>query len=109
MSATVAFHRLATREFVTVRRWYAGRSPATESRFVLAIDATVSRIAANPLAGSPAAGGCRWLRVRRFPYLLYYAPLGPNEVVVYAVAHASRQLNYWRGRMKRPWAKSQLH
>lgn len=102
MSATVAFHRLATREFVTARRWYAKTSPATESRFVQAMDATVSRIATNPLMGSPAAGECSWLRVRRFPYLLYYAPLGPTGAVVYAVAHASRQLNYWRGRMKRP-------
>lgn len=102
MSATVAFHRLATREFVTARRWYAGRSPATEGRFVQAVDTTVSRIVANPLAGSPADGGCRWLRVRRFPFLLYYAPPSSTGVVVYAVAHASRQHNYWRGRLKRP-------
>jgi plasmid stabilization system protein ParE len=102
MSATVAFHRLATREFVAVLRWYGGRSPATENRFVQAVDTTASQIAANPLSGSPADGGCRWLRVRQFPFILYYAPAGSSGVVVYAVAHASRQLNYWRRRLKRP-------
>jgi plasmid stabilization system protein ParE len=98
----VTFHRLAAEEFVTVRRWYARRSPATEARFVAAVELAVQSIEANPAAGTSYRGPYRWVRVRRFPYLIYYEAPDPTMVLVYAVAHARRRPGYWRRRVNRP-------
>ena len=97
----VIFHRLATAEFVAARRWYARRSAAVEARFVAAVGAAVQLIQTTPDAGAVFRGRYRWVRARRFPYLLYYAPADESVVVVYAVAHARRRLGYWLRRVSR--------
>jgi hypothetical protein len=38
--------------------------------------------------------------VRRHPYLVIYAELG-DHIVVFAVAHTSKQPGYWRERLAR--------
>jgi plasmid stabilization system protein ParE len=98
----VIFHRLAIAEFVAARRWYAQRSSPAADRFVAAVDATVHVIDATPDLGALFLGRYRWVRTRRFPYLLYYAPTDATTVAVYAVAHASRRLGYWLRRVNRP-------
>ena len=102
MSVTVSFHRLAAAEYVAARRWYARRSLAAEARLVDAVRAAVQRIEANPGVGSPSVGACRWVKLRRFPYLLHYEQTGPTAVDVYAVAHASQRPGYWLRRVTRP-------
>lgn len=98
----VAFHRLAATEFVAARRWYAVRSAAVEVRFVAAVAAAVQRIDTNPAGGSLWAGAIRWVRVRRYPYTLFYEEMTPGDVLVYAVAYARRQPGYWIRRATRP-------
>jgi plasmid stabilization system protein ParE len=102
VSVVVSFHRLAAAEYVAARRWYARRSPAAEARFVGAVQAEVQQIAANPGAGSPSVGRCRWVKVRRYPYLLHYEQTGPTTAEVYALAHARRRPGYWTRRVNRP-------
>jgi plasmid stabilization system protein ParE len=99
---TVIFHRLATREFVEARRRYARYSPLTEARFVASVRAAVERIDANPHIGSSFRGPYRWVRTRRYPYLLHYEAIGPGLVRVYALAHARRRPGYWLRRVNRP-------
>jgi plasmid stabilization system protein ParE len=94
----VSFNRLAGREYLAARRWYARRSPATAQRFQDAIDDAVRWIAASPQAGSPFRGRFRWVRVARFPYLLYYEVVDPTHVVVWAVSHQRRRPGYWQRR-----------
>ena len=60
----VIFHRLATAEFVTARRWYARRSPAAEARFVAAVGAAVAIIKATPDLGATFLGRYRWVRTK---------------------------------------------
>jgi plasmid stabilization system protein ParE len=98
----VIFHRLAAAEFVATRRWYARRSATVETRFVYAVDAAVRLIEATPDTGALFLHRYRWVRTRRYPYLLYYDPSGPTAVVVYAIAHARRRLGYWLRRVNRP-------
>ena len=99
---TVIFHRLAAEEARTAARWYARRNPAAAARFQLAVDEVVQRIAAAPDQGAPFRGPYRWMRVRRFSYVLYYAIIDPSLVRVYAVAHTSRRPGYWLRRRTRP-------
>jgi plasmid stabilization system protein ParE len=64
----------------------------------------ISTIAQNPERFSPyesvrAKLGVRRALVDRFPYVIAYKVLA-NEVLVIAVAHASRRAAYWRHRAK---------
>jgi hypothetical protein len=98
----VVFHRLAAREFVEARRRYARVDPLIEARFVAAVRAAVQRIDTNPHLGSLIRGPHRWVRIKRYPYLLIYEEIGPDLVRVYAVAHVRRRPGYWIGRVNRP-------
>jgi hypothetical protein len=98
----VLFHRLAARDFVTARRWYARRSAQAEVWFVAAVAATLRFVEANPLLAPAYRGNYRWQRVRRFPYVLYFEPIAAGAVYVYAVAHAGRRPGYWLRRVNRP-------
>jgi hypothetical protein len=40
----------------------------------------------------------RWMRVKRFPYLLYYEIRDPQPVLIYAIAHGRRRPAYWMRR-----------
>ncbi len=99
---TIAYLPLAAREFRVVYRWYARRSAAAAARFRLAVDQVERRIAAAPDQGALIHHRFRWMRVRRYPYVLYYEILDPIQVIVYAVGHTSRRPGYWLGRTRRP-------
>lgn len=73
-----------------------------EARYVAAIDAAVRLIETTPDTGALFRTRYRWVRTRRYPYLLYYDSSEPTAVVVYAVAHAGRRLGYWLRRVNRP-------
>src|SRR5262245_46815422 len=98
----VVFLRLADREYLDAFRWYAAKSIFKAQRFRDAVGHSVGRIAANPAIGAPSLRGCRWVRVRRFPYLLYYDTVIPGLIRVIAVAHQGRRPGYWLRRLSRP-------
>ena len=56
------------------------------------------RIVADPDSLPQVWGGFRRIRVRRFPYVLFFKRLDAQTVGVYAVAHTSRRPGYWRRR-----------
>jgi hypothetical protein len=58
----------------------------------------VQRIATAAEQGAPYQQSYRWMRLNRFPYLLYYEIRDEQSVLVYAVAHARRRPGYWRRR-----------
>lgn len=98
MGATVVFHRLAAREYRDSRDWYAVRSASVAERFRIAVDRAVDRIAAEAEALPVLSGQYRWVRVRRFPYLLIFRRQSPETIMIVAVAHTSRRPGYWRRR-----------
>lgn len=91
----VLFHRLAQREYQAARRWYAQRSPQAARRFQDEVAKAVQRIASRPDQGPLYHGVHRWVRTRSFPYLLYYRRVGPDHLLVTAVAHSRRRPGYW--------------
>jgi len=94
----VIFHRLAVDELRGALQWYAERSVAAHERFRAAIFAAVDRIAANPKLPSPLIAHFRYVRPRRFPYLLIYEVRSDGVPFVVAIAHTSRRPGYWRNR-----------
>jgi plasmid stabilization system protein ParE len=98
----VRFHPQAANELRRAVRWYARRSATVSTRFVNAVDDAIVRLAANPGVGTLFRWAARCVRVRRFPYVLYYEPTDAGELMLYAVAHTSRRPGYWLRRRSNP-------
>ena len=98
MPTTVVFHRLAAREYRRSRDWYAARSVSVAERFRIAVARAVGRVEAEPEALPVLTGPYRWVRVRKFPYLLVFRRKSPALIMIVAVAHTSRRPGYWRHR-----------
>lgn len=94
----VLFHRLAVDELRGALQWYAERSAKTHERFRAAIFEAVERIAAHPKLPSPIVAHFRYVRPRRFPYVIIYEVRSDGIPFVIAVAHVSRRPSYWRKR-----------
>jgi plasmid stabilization system protein ParE len=96
----VEFHHLAERELEQARRWYRRRGPAPAQRFLQAVDEVIQRIASAAEQGSPYQQRFRWMKLKRFPYLLHYEIRDPQPVLIYAVAHERRRPGYWKRRAR---------
>lgn len=96
--STVIFHRLAAQEYKNARRWYRHKSQKAEQRFVEEVNRCVLRIAADPDCGTRYGRTHRWVRCRRYPYLVFYRVVDEQTVHIIAVAHARRREGYWRSR-----------
>ncbi len=94
----VRFHRLAAREFRFARMWYGQRDNSVARRFRDAVDSATKRIAAEAESHPVLADDIRWVRVRRFPYMLVFVRESPDSLLVLAVAHAKRRPGYWKRR-----------
>ena len=71
-----------------------------ELRFIDALDAAIRQIAAHPAVGSPRYAAelksqdLRFLRVKRFPYLIFYVERS-DHVDVWRVLHGARDIAAW--------------
>jgi toxin ParE1/3/4 len=90
------FHRRALEEYLKARRRYAKQ--ATESvahRSTEELDQALEAVRHWPQRGGVFRETYRWVRLRRFPYLVYYRVVDDDTIVILAVAHASRRPGYW--------------
>ncbi len=94
----VVFHRLAAREYRLARDWYAARSADVAERFRAAVDRAVDRVSTKRAMLARLGTSYRWVRVKRFPYVLIFREVSPDLVRIVAVAHTSRRPGYWRRR-----------
>ena len=94
---TVRFHRLATEEYLKAFDKYALISLELAQSFKDEINKAVEKIANNPHSWPEFGRTFRWVRTRRFPYLLYYQ-IQNESVEVLAVSHSRRRLGYWKKR-----------
>lgn len=102
MNVLVQFHRLAAVEFQKARTWYGRRDLRTESNFVFAVYTVVGLIASNPHIGTISDLPYRWVKTKRFKYVIYYEMTPWNSVIIFAVAHGSRRPGYWKRRINIP-------
>lgn len=99
MSLPVAYHRLASRDIVSARRWYEDREAGLGDRFVVAVSEAVEQISRWPNAATPASRGAdgkvteRTLPTPGFPFLVRYRVRGSTLVVV-AVHHQRRRPDF---------------
>jgi hypothetical protein len=65
-AAQVTFHRLAAAEYRQARDYYLFLSPEVESRFLNAVDITVTRIREAERSHPELKSGYRWVRSAAF-------------------------------------------
>jgi toxin ParE1/3/4 len=94
-SAAVRLHPEAAQEFWSALRWYKARSARAALRFRSEFKRVAKRIAGTPEQGTLYRKTYRWMRMHRFPYLVYYKVVNPTQALILAVAHARRRAGYW--------------
>jgi len=92
------FHEKAEAEVRTAARWYEQRQPGLGMDFREEVEAAVSTILRSPEAFGFVTEGIRQHLVHRFPFSIVYRPEG-DLVYVIAVAHSSRDPDYWKDRL----------
>lgn len=94
----VRFHPLADAEVEAETRYYRRQASAEVSRrFVKAVEQAARLALEFPNAGSEGLAKTRRLQLEGFPHSLVYS-LDEEGIVVFAVAHHSREPGYWRTR-----------
>jgi plasmid stabilization system protein ParE len=93
----VVFGPAARVETIEASDWYAARSLALAGRFEAAVDVAVARMSDNPLQFPVVFKSLRRVKLRRFPYALFFHVQG-DEVHVIACFHASRDPRKWQRR-----------
>jgi plasmid stabilization system protein ParE len=97
--ANVAFHPDAQREYQAAIGWYQQRSNFAATRFVAEVERIVAVIAAHPDRYGFYEDPFREAGLqRRYPFSIIYRIEASGDVLVFAVAHASREPGYWQDR-----------
>jgi plasmid stabilization system protein ParE len=97
--ADLDFHPGARRDIREGFDWYRQRSPAAARRFVAAVDRTLAAVAAQPDRYGWYEPPFREAILIRYPYSVIYRVDDAGDVLVVAVAHASREPGYWQDRV----------
>ncbi len=97
--ADIIFHPEAAAEYRHELRYYAGKSLRAAGRFEREIDRTLNDIRRNPLRFGFYDDLHREAIVPRFPFSIIYRVLANGDIWVVALAHASREPDYWIGRV----------
>jgi plasmid stabilization system protein ParE len=99
---TVRFHRLALDDFRKAIHWYRKESAYAATGFAPAVFEAADRIALAAESYPLAAVDVRWVRVKGYPYVLYYMILDDLHCRVISVAHVRRRPRFWVRRLKSP-------
>ena len=97
MTPRPVFRPEAEAELLHARAWYEGERVGLGATFAAAVETAVTAILQNPLAYPRVKGDTRRALVRRFPYAVYFRPIG-DEIIVLAVMHGRRLPRHWRSR-----------
>ena len=79
-------------------RWYSEKRTQLGVQFLAVVRAGFGRILETPEAYPVLHRETRRLRLKRFPYSLYYR-VYPDTIVLVACMHAKRDPRRWQGRL----------
>ncbi len=96
---TFGFHPAALREYDEAANWYEEQRHLLGEEFTAAVEKAVAAVLAGPERYPPAPDGTRAIRLKRFPFHLFYLfDEASAHVRVMAVYHEKRRPGLWRGR-----------
>src|SRR5262245_55191682 len=97
MTYKVVFRRAAQRELEDATLWYEERRAGLGAEFAAEVDGAIESIAQNPSRFPIMHRDLRCIRVRRFPYSVFFR-VESARVVILAVFHVRRNPLIWQGR-----------
>jgi toxin ParE1/3/4 len=83
------FSKSAIADLQCAKAWYDAQREGLGEEFMLSVEAVVAAIARDPERHRCVLASFRRVRLRRFPYAVYYC-LEPGVIFIGAVHHASR-------------------
>ena len=95
---TVRYLSEAVGEWIAAGRYYEAQRHGLGRRFDREFEAAIQKILEAPNRWPLERAKVRRYRMTKFPYKIMYR-LNDSEVVVVAVAHASRRPGYWADRL----------
>lgn len=93
----VDFHPAATEELETSAAWYAQRSQDAARGFAIEVDASLMKIANDPLRFPLIDQRHQACGIARYPFQIVFRNDGARIYVI-AIAHAKRRPDYWSER-----------
>jgi plasmid stabilization system protein ParE len=97
MTLAVDFRRAAQQEFNQAALWYEQRQSGLGTQFVAEINRAIELAREHPLRFPVTHREIRCVRVRRFPYSVFYLA-EQRRIVVLAVFHGRRDPGVWQQR-----------
>jgi plasmid stabilization system protein ParE len=95
-----AFFRKAARfEYDEAAIWYESQKPGLGAEFVAEIEHAVTQACETPQRFPKMLHDVRAVRVRRFPYSLFFR-VRSDRLIVLSVFHARRDPSVWRERSR---------
>jgi plasmid stabilization system protein ParE len=94
---SVAFLPGARDDIDSAFGYYQREQAGLEIRFTAAVRDQITRIQNGPEIYGFVHGDIRAACMRRFPYVVYYR-IDPDQVIVVAVQHGSREWSHWLSR-----------
>ncbi len=93
------FHPGAFVDLEEATLFYFQEDPAIELRFADYVDIAIERITQKPFIWPIVVGEIRRYVLNIFPYSILYS-IELDHVLIVAVAHQSREPNYWKDRLE---------
>jgi toxin ParE1/3/4 len=92
------FHDLASREYRKALDRYRGYSPRVFERFLKAVSDAMVKIEDDPNQWPIFREPYRWVKLQKFPYVIYFRVYSSDVVRIMAFAHSQRRPGYWMRR-----------
>jgi len=98
MTLAILFRPEAGLDLIETRDWYERQQLGLGEAFANSVDETLDRIEAMPQMYAVVFRVMRRVKLRRFPYLVYYR-VSSELIEVIAVLHGSRDPKLWQERV----------
>ena len=92
---SVRYHPLFECDVLEAAGWYDHRSPGLGNLFVDAARVATQRIIDQPSLFAATEHGLRYVRLKRFPYVVLF-DVTEAEILMLGVLHTARSIEKWR-------------
>lgn len=96
---SVRYHPLFECDVLEAADWYDQRSAGLGNSFVDAARVATHRIIEQPSLFAPTEHGLRYVRLKRFPYVVLF-DVTETEILMLGVLHTARSIEKWRDRRR---------
>jgi len=97
MDRQIRYHPLFDCDVREAAAWYDRRSQGLGETYVQSVRVCVEQVIKDPDRFALASAGCRYLRLRRFPYVVLFE-VANQELLLLGVLHTARSIDKWRDR-----------